>query len=382
MGSLDQVAIAGVGETEYKRKHDRHLPALIVEAGRNAIADAGLKPGDIDGLVSIAGQPPADELAVGLGIRNRRYTGINGYCAGAGTVGAAMEAAFALRAGLASAVLVTYGIQTSRPGGPYSFHSREPLKADLEMPFGYFGQPVYFGAMAQRYAHLYGLTERQLAAIPMAHRDFASRTPGAQKADPLDFDGYLASPMIAEPLRNLDCCLITDGAAGYVMTTLERARDLPRRPAVMAGVACASLPVTLAEMFTQNRDFLQFAASMSSQQAYRMAGITARDVDFAEIYDCFTISVILQLEQMGFCGTGEAAAFAADGHIGAGGSLPVNTHGGHLSHGYVPGMNHIVEAVRQIRRERGAGQLEKAEICAIGGLGGNDHATMVLTADR
>ncbi len=120
------------------------------------------------------------------------------------------------------------------------------------------------------------LTERQLAAIPIAHRDFASRTPGAQKADLLDFDGYLASPMIAEPLRNLDCCLITDGAAGYVMTTLERARDLRHKPAVMAGVACASLPVTLAEMFTQNRDFLQFAASMSSRQAYRMAGITAK----------------------------------------------------------------------------------------------------------
>jgi acetyl-CoA acetyltransferase len=380
MAKPDQVAIVGVGETEYKRKHDRHLPALIVEAGRRAIEDAGLTPDDIDGFVSIAGQPPADELAVGLGVRNRRYTGTNAYCAGAGTVGAAMEAAFALRSGLASAVLVSYGIQTSRPGGPYSFHSREPLKADLEMPFGYFGQPVYFGAMAQRYGHLYGLSERQLAAIPIAHRDFASRTPGAQKTDPLDFDGYLASPMISDPLRNLDCCLITDGAAAYVMTTMDRARDLRHRPAVMAGVAAASLPVTLAEMFTQNRDFLQFAAAQSSSRAYEMAGITPKDADFAEIYDCFTISVILQLEQMGFCGTGEGAAFVEGGHIGARGGLPVNTHGGHLSHGYVPGMNHIVEAVRQIRRERGEGQLAKAEVGVIGGLGGNDHATMVLTA--
>lgn len=376
------VAIVGVGETEFKRGHTRGLDSLCVEAGRRAIADSGIDPAEIDGFVTCLHQPPADEIAVGVGAKQRHYTAINAYVPGAGPTAALVDARFAIESGLARNVLVTYGCQWSKPGGPYAFHAADPLKADLEMPVGFYGQPLYFAAVAQRYKHEFGLEPEQLGSLAVAQREWASRTPNSQKPQRITMAEYLASPMVAEPLHTLDCCLISDGAAAYVVTSREHARQLPNRPVHVAGVAAGSSPWTLTEMFTQSPDFLNIGPAEAGREAFRQARLTTADVDFAEIYDCFTISIILQLEGLGFCKRGEGARFVAGGRTGPGGALPVNTDGGHLSHGYIPGITHVIEAVRQLRGTRGEAQVPNAKVGVVSTFGGPDHATAVLTADR
>ncbi|MFO1427769.1 MAG: thiolase family protein [Steroidobacteraceae bacterium] len=382
MKSTSPLAIVGVGETEFRRKHERSLDELVVEAARRAIADSGLRGEQIDGIVLPVNQPAADEIAQGCGITRRGYTCINAYIPGAGPVAALVEAQMAIAAGLATAVLVPFGMKTSVPGGPYGYHAEDPLKADLEMPVGYYGQPLYFAAMAERYRHEYGLEPEQLGSLAVAQREWASRTPNSQKPERITMQDYYKAPYVCEPLRNLDCCLITDGAAAYVVTTLDRARDLPRPPAVIAGVAAASNPWTLTEMFTQSPRFLDIGPGEAGARAFAQAGIRHEDVDFAEIYDCFTLSIILQLEGLGFCARGEGARFVAEGRTAPGGALPVNTDGGHLAHAYIPGMTHVVEAVRQIRGERGSAQVPDAEVGLVSTFAGPDHATLVLTRDR
>lgn len=376
-----RVAIVGVGETEFARRLDQPLEKLVLKASLRAITDAGLAPADIDGFIPVHGGPPADDLATALG-SSRSFTAGPGMTPGAGSVASLQTAAMAIGAGLANHVLVYYGFQGSKPGGPYSFHAEDPVKAALEMPFGWYGQPVYFAAWAQRYCHHYGVKPEEFAPVALAARAWAAMTPGAQKADPMSHEDYVRSPMVSTPLRALDCCLISDGAAAMVVTSLERARELPHPPTVVAGIGTASLDVTLTGLFTQKPDVLSLGSALSGPRAFRSAGVGPRDVDVAEIYDCFSISMVLQMEDLGFCPRGEGFAFSAGGRIAPGGEFPVNTHGGHLSYAYMPGMNHIVEATRQIRGGRGAAQVEGAEVALVAALGGNDHATAILTRDR
>lgn len=380
--NTSRCAIAGVGQTEFRRRHDKSLDALVVEAGRLAIADAGLSGLQIDGIITPQNQPAIDEIAAGCGIRSLRYKTINAYTPGAGPLAAVIEAQLAIRAGLATAVLITYGIKTSRPGGPYAFHAADPLKADLEMPVGFYGQPLYFAAMAQRYRHQYGLEPEHLAAVAIGRRQWAALTPGAQKPEQLTLPDYLATPFVAEPLRSVDCCLISDGAAAYVVTSLERARDLRQKPAVVAGICAGSHPWTLTEMFTQSPDFLNIGPGDAGRRAFAEAGVTPADVDVAQIYDCFTLSVILQLESLGFCPRGEGGRFVADGRTAPGGALPLNTNGGHLAHAYVPAATLVVEGVLQTRGTRGPAQVSNVEVSLVSTFGGPDHVTMILTPDR
>jgi acetyl-CoA acetyltransferase len=375
------LAIVGVGETEFRRAHSRGLDALIVDAARAAIADSGLSPEAIDGIVQPVAQPPIDEIAFGAGMRRRSYSAINAYTPGAGPVAALVEAGHAIRAGLATAVLVPYGIRTSNPGGPYAYHAADPLKADVEMPVGFYGQPLYFAGLAERYRHEYGLEPEQLGALAVAQREWAARTPNSQKTERITMQQYLDAPLVSGMLRTLDCCLITDGAAAYVVTTLERARDLTSTPVVVAGVAADSNPWTLTEMFTQSPRFLDIGPGDAGRRAFEQAGVSHADIDFAQIYDCFTMSIVLQLEGLGFCQRGEGAAFVADGRTAPGGTLPVNTDGGHLSHAYIPGMTHIVEGVRQIRGMRGDAQVDGAQTGVVSTFAGPDHATAVLRRD-
>lgn len=166
------------------------------------------------------------------------------------------------------------------------------------------------------------------------------------------------------------------------MTTLDRARDLAKPPVVVAGVGFGAKNVTQAQYFTQSKDLLTSAASISAPRAYGDAGLGSSDVDFAEIYDCFTISMLIQMEDAGRAPKGEGAKFAATGAIGPGGSMPINTHGGLLSQSYLVGGNHVVEAVRQLRHERGVAQVPDAEVGLVAGLGSMDHSTLILTKDR
>lgn len=375
-----KVAIVGVGETAFVRATDKTLLQLMVQASHKAIGDAGLQPQDIDGFIACGGTPAMDEVAFHLGIQDRPFAAANDLVAGAATVGGALILAqLAIEAGLARHVLVPYGIVCSHPGGPYAFHEKDPLKADLEMPVGFFGQPAYFAAAANRYRHEHGLTEEELASVSISARAWAQLTPSAQKREPLDLAGYRRSPMIATPLRAADCCLMTDGACAYVVSSVERARDLAQAPVVVAGVAVGVNSRPQSSILSQHEDLLDLPGRKSAEKAYAMAGVAPSDLDLAQVYDCFSISTILQTEMLGLCERGQGARFFNAGHTRPGGRMPINTSGAHLAQGYVPGANLLIEGVRQLRRERGQAQVPEASVCAVAGLGGNSHATAVLT---
>ena len=381
---MARIAIVGVGETEPLRRDPRPFEAMVVDAVRRALDDAGLRVSDIDGFVTesatMPSAMPAEALVAALGAPMPEAPFIAyGPHYGAGLVAAPLLAEFALSAGLARYVVCWYGHQLSRDAdGPRAPYANDPLKADLEMPHGWFGQPVYFAAIAQRYAHEYGLEAEHLASVVIEAREHARRTPGAMKTQPLDLDGYLASAMVAEPLRAPDCCLVSDGAMAFVMTTVERARDLAQPLVTIAGVGAGASPIVGDTWFTQNRDYLTTPAAISGPLAFQRAGMTPADIDFAELYDCFSINTILQYEDLGFVRKGEGAAFALAKGRGLDGRLPTNTHGGLLSHSFMLGGGHIVEAVRQLRRTRGAGQVPDASVGLVTALGVPHHATMIL----
>jgi acetyl-CoA acetyltransferase len=379
-------AIVGVGETAFSRKDGRPVTAIAVEAVRRALDDAGLEPSDVDGFVteasSMTRRAPIDQVASALGVERRTFSAQTSL-AGAGVVGALQLAQLGIDAGLASVVVSYYAISLSaRTGGVYAHHAEDPLKAALEMPFGFYGQPVYWAAMAQRYAHEYGLDPKETGAVALAARDFASRTPGAMKREPLTMNDYLDAPIVSTPLRTLDCCLMNDGGAAFVVTSLDRARTLRQKPVVIAGTGFGAKPVTEADFFTQGEDYLSTGARYSGPAAFVAAGLRPDDVDLAEIYDCFSISVIVQLEDLGFVPRGEGAAAVGDGLISRGGSLPANTHGGLLSHSFTVGASHIAEAVRQLRGQRGEAQIDDVEVALVAGLGAQDHATAIFAVDR
>ena len=381
------VAIVGVGETVPSFVDARPVARLAIDACRLALADAGLDASDVDGFVTeaatLGGQAPIDEVAQRLGVRSRPFSAHIGI-AGSGTVGAALLAKLAIESGVASVVVSYYAINLSRRGRNVAgYHAGDHAKACFEMPMGYYGQPVYFAAQAARYAYQYGLEGEQLGAIALSARRHAQRTPDALRQKPLQLDHYLADEFVAEPLRRLDCCLVNDAGVAFVMTSMERARDLRRPPVRVAGAGFASKPLTQSQYFTQG-DILATPAVDSGRLAFEMAGLHAGDVDFAEIYDCSSISMMLQLEDLGLSPRGESAARAAAGDFDPGGPLPINTHGGLLSQSYSVGGGHVVEAVRQLREERAAdgAQVDGAEVALVCGLGAPEHATLLLTQDR
>mgnify|MGYP000969612865 CR=1 FL=1 len=375
-----KVAITGIAETPMVRSSPHSLLKLETDACFAAIADAGLTVRDIDGIVCNRNTHSADEIGFALGLERRPFTAVTDTVGGTAPAGQALVLAqLAIEAGLARHVLVPYAFQATRPGGPYGFHSREPLKADLEMPVGYFGQASYFAMMANRYAHEHGLTEEELAAVSITYRRWALLNPAAQKREPLDLDAYRKSPMISTPLRVADCCLMTDAGAAYIVSAVDRARDMPHPVVTVAGVGMDTNRWPQSVVFTQKPDILDYPARQSAADAYAMAGVGPKDLDLAQIYDGFSISALLQTEMLGLCETGEGGRFYLDGHGMPGGRVPINTSGGHLAGGYLPGITLLVEGVRQLRGLRGEGQVKDARVCAVTGLGGNSHSTTILT---
>ncbi len=377
-----EIAIVGVGETAPARRTEKGLRALVVEAVVAALADAGIDAGEVDGIVTdsviMPTTVPHDYVSGQLGIR-RRFDAAISY-GGAGIVAAPLLAEAAIASGQADVVVVYFGVDWgSRPDGPYGFHDLYPAKLAFEKPYGFNGQPAYFALWAQRYMHEFGVDEGHLAAVSVAQRRHARLNGGAQAMRPLTTADYFETRMISDPLRVPDCCLISDGAGAYVMTSAERARDCAKPPVRVLGTGFAAGPETGDDVFTQHADLLSFpAAAEAAEVACRQAGVGIDAVDFAEVYDCFSISVLLQLEDLGFCGKGEAGHFVAEGHTGIGGRLPVNTHGGLLSYSYRLGIEHVVEAVRQLRGEAGAAQVEGAEIGLVGGLSIPDYGVLLL----
>lgn len=383
-----RVAIVGVGESAHTRASGRTPTEIAATAVEVALADAGLEPTDVDGIMTGPGVPDQLDAAAfhaHFGTDHDLWEST----AGGGMRWAATApavAAAALDTGAASVVVNSFAVawatqRGSMTGGPGQSHAEERFKANLEVPFGWFPQPVYFATIARRHMHEYGTTEAQLGAVAVTCRAHAGATPTAvMHGRPLTLEDYLASPYLAEPFRKEDCCLISDGGAAYVMTTPERAQDGRRPPVEVAGVGLGRSHT--GTHWAQQGDPLSTPQVFAGPAAFAMAGIDPTDVDVATAYDPFTIVSLLQVEDLGFCPKGEAGAFAEAGELRVdGGSLPFNPHGGMLSHAYVLGIAHVVEVVRQLRGTA-ANQVAGAEIGIYGGYTGPEAATLVLRRPR
>ena len=380
-----EIAIVGIGQTPPVRRSTKPIRHLAIEAVQLALDDAGIAPGDIDGVITdgviMPHTVPREFIAAQFGMTRSFDGGVS--FGGAGVACAPELAKLAISAGKAQTVLFYFGVDWgSRVSGPYGFHDMYPAKMAFEKPYGFNAQPSYFALWARRYMHEYGMTDVDLAAIAITHRDNALLNPASQARTPMNLESYRAARMIADPLRVPDCCLISDGVGAFIMTSVERARDL-RQPVVkVLGSSFASEPWSGDDIFTQQREIFRVTgAEAACQRALREADIMIADVDFAELYDCFTVSVLMQLEDLGFCGRGEAPDLVRERGIGVHGGLPVNTHGGLLSHSYLLGVEHVIEAVRQLRGAAGAAQVAKADIGLVGGWSIPDYGVLLLGKD-
>lgn len=369
--------IAGVGHTAFGRFPERSAWDLEMDAAARAVADAGLAPADVDGLLTDPGPvqgvldgitPHFLRLGALLGL-DPVYTGTE-ILGGAGSVAIVERAALAVEAGLCDVCLCIYGDSALSSAGAYAYGRGD------DAAFGFFGAVGLHALAAQRHMHLYGTRPEHLGEVAVAARLAATRTTHAQKRRAISMDDYLDSEPIVEPLRRFDCCLVSDGAAAVVVTTEERTRDLPQPPARILGHAQAHSLST----YASPEHFERLPAARCGPTALGRAGVTPADVDVALLYDCFTIVVLLQLEDYGFCAKGEAGPFVEGGRIGPDGTLPVNPTGGLLAEGYGGGMLHVIEAVRQLRHAAAGRQVPDVDVALVSGhgLGMNTHATLVL----
>ena len=373
---MEEACIVGIGETAFVRKPGSGLEllALQLQAAVRAIEDAGLSGPQIDGIMPFPNLGHAEGFAANLGCHNLRFQSIV-WMGGAAPVASLRVAAAAVQRGLANYVLIPAGWN-----GYSGARARETVAEDVSalpgggiardfyMPFGFTAPPQWYSVMARRHMHEFGTRSEQLGCIAVAMRKHAQLNPNAvMNGRPMTLEDYLASPMLADPYRFFDCCLETDGAAAVVVTTAERARDLGKEPVFIMGAASGQ--PRPADEITNRKDIFETGLSLAAPEAFRQAGISPADVDFAQIYDCFTFEVLQQLEEAGFCKRGEGGAFVEGGRIELGGDLPVNTHGGLLSEAHVLGMNHVVEAVRQLRGEAGERQVANAEVGVVTGWG-------------
>jgi acetyl-CoA acetyltransferase len=376
-------AIVGIGETPPLRRSSRDAKQMALDAILLALDDAGISPSEVDCIVTegmvMPLKVPHEYVAAQLGIERHFDASISQV--GAGIVGAPKLAEMAIDAGMANVVVSYFSSDWgSDPKGPYGFHDAYPAKKTFEAPYGFNGQPSYWALWTQRYMHEYGLRPEQLGALAVQQRDNAIRTGRAQMKKPLSIGDYLSSPLVSDPLRYPDCCLITDGAAAFVMTSAERARDCRKRPVYVNGVGFAAPGRTPDGLFSQGMDLLRTPGAREARvAAERNADLSLDDADFCELYDCFTMACLLQMEDLGLCAPGEAGAMVAEGHTRIGGRIPVNTHGGLLSYSYLLAIEHVVEAVRQLRGEAGDVQIKDAELGFVTGETFPDYSLLVLS---
>ncbi len=371
------VAIVGAAETT-ELGEIPHLSqlGLHADAARNALADCGLAPSDVDG-VACAGESPT-AVAHHLGITP---TWVDGTAVGGCSFMLHVRhAAAAIEAGLCRTVLVTHGQSgRSRIGAGGFPSSPASLPGQFEAPYGVAGPPTLFTIPCLRYMKDFGLSHEQLATVAVVQREWASRNPRAMHRDPITVGDVLASRVIAWPFHLLECCLVTDGGGALVLVAAERARDFPAKPVFVLGTgeSVETPMVSQMEDFTTSRAF-----RVSGRMAFAEAGIGPRDVDHLMIYDAFAHLPIYGLEDLGFVPRGEAGRFIADGNTAPGGALPLNTNGGGLSytHTGMYGMFALQESVRQLRGTASA-QVPGVHISVAHGVGGMfaAAATVVLT---
>jgi acetyl-CoA acetyltransferase len=362
----DKYAIAGIGQTRYSRSSGTTVLNLALEACLNAIADAGIALDEVDGVISyhLGDSVPSMAVATGLGLRAPRYA--VEFSAGGNAANLVIQAAaMAIQAGLARAVLcyrALNGRSGYRLGGSRDLDTRGI--AQFTAPYGWITYPQAMAMWCRRHMIKYGTTSEQLGAVAVACRRHASLNERAMMREPITLVDHQKSRTIVEPFRLLDICLESDGACAVLVTSSERARDLRHRQVYIMGAAYGGGPNQGDDLFDAIRwpDHAHNYARYIAQDLWQSAGITPDDIDVAEIYDCFTHSVIMQLEGFGFCPEGEGGRFIQGGRIELGGKLPINTHGGLLSEAYIHGLNHVVEAVEQLRGAAGPRQVKDAGI--------------------
>jgi acetyl-CoA acetyltransferase len=375
----DGVIIAGAAETNALGKLPDHSTLqLHLEAAVNAVADAGLRMSDIDGIATV-NQPGPVQVAHALGITPSWLDGTA--IGGTSFLLHVRHAAAAIRAGYARTVLITHGESgRSRVGAAPWPRGGSSMPGQFEAPYGTTGPTSTFTIPALRYMKEYGLTHEQLAYVAVAQRKWASRNPRAMFRDLITVEDVFASRIVAWPFHLLECCLVTDGGGALIVTSAERAAEFPKPPVHVLGTGESSETPMISQMadFTESRAF-----RLAGQAAFAEAGISPADVRHLMIYDAFAHVPIYGLEALGFVAKGEAGAFISDGNTEPGGRLPLNTNGGGLSytHTGMYGMFAIQEGVRQIRGEAPA-QVPDAEISVILGNGGMFATSGVLVLGR
>ncbi|MFP6803633.1 MAG: thiolase [Pseudomonadales bacterium] len=381
-----KVAIVGVADTEVGVLPGRTPMELGVEAALAAIADAGLEKNDVDGLVTCnaMAQPMmyhAEATAEYLQIFPR-------YCIAAGAGGGTTfsiihHAASAIATGMADVVVVAMAdaMRSGLTRDQAMLVQASTGHPEFEQPYGPT-VPAYYALIAQAHMAEFGTTQEQFASIAVACRAHAARNPAAQMRDLISVEDVLESRMIADPLHLLDCSLVSDGGSAIVLTSSERAADMKQTPIYLLGAGEGHSH----EHISAARNLTTSAAKEAGQRAFEMSGLRPTDMDFAQLYDCFTPTVLVELEDLGFCNKGEGGAFVESGALLPGGSLPVNTHGGLLSHSHPgnPGsMFALTESVWQLRGEASGRQVANSKNALVHAQGGimSSHTALVLGAE-
>ena len=380
----NKIVIAGVGETEQGKIPDRSSFHFLSQASKLAIEDAGIKKTDVDGLVTAFSLVEhtfmhCTTFADYFGMKPKFFSSVA--IGGATAVWMAAEAAMAIAAGQAEVILCVRGDNTLSGISSSGMLAliREMCHGEFEFPYG-LTTPGGYALVAQRYLHDFGATREQLAAVAVTMRKHAALKENAMSKDPLTIEDVMDSRVIAEPLTKYDCSLISDGGAAFIVTTEDKAKELgiENGLAYLLGMGQGYSHQYMTTL--ENLDQIYNAINLSGQKAFQTAGLGVNDVDLAYLYDCFTITVLLELEGLGFVPKGEGGSFALEGRMEIGKDLPVNTHGGLLSQAHLGAMHHVVEATLQLRGDAGPRQVENPEVAIVHGNGGivSAHSTILL----
>ena len=374
-GIRGTASVVGVGLSTRWEAPGRTALELMAEAVHAALADAGLRLDQVDGLLTGTAMHflPTLSVAEYLGIRPRFLDGT--MIGGASFVEHLIPAALALEAGLCEVALICYGSnQRTASGRLVSGSEPQPYEQPYEPRHPITG----YALAAARHMHQYGTTRRQMAEVALAARRWAELNPEAFARQATSIEEILAARMVNDPISVRDCCLVTDGAGAVVMVRADRADDFPKPPAYLLGAAAATWHRQISAM----PDLTVTAAAESGPRAFAMAEVSPQDIDVVQLYDAFTINTILFIEDLGFCRKGEGGAFVECGAIAPGGRLPVNTNGGGLSccHPGMYGIFPVIEAVRQLRGEAGDRQIAETELALVHGNGGqlSSQVTAIL----
>jgi acetyl-CoA acetyltransferase len=380
-----RAGIAGVGYAPFSKDSQRSVLSLATEACRAAVDDAGAEPAEVDGIATFSvmhDSVPAQAVATTLALPTLRFS-VDADLGGQAPCYLLGLAAMAVETGRARSVLV-YRALNGRSGARVGTMQFNGMGAQFRYPIGYDAYMMYVGMWAQRFLHETGQGEEDMAAVAIAQRRYAMDNDRAARRRPLTLEEYLASPHVVHPFRADDCTVEVDGACAVLVTSLERARALRHPPAVVASTAyrAGARPGLDIGDHTLWDDYSRNYTSHLREELFAAAGLAPSDVQVAEIYDCFTSTVLLGLEGLGLCERGGSGALVRSGATAIGGTLPVNTHGGLLSEGYLHGMNTVAEAVLQVQGRGGARQVPRHEVAAVTSGALMDGSAMILTQDR